>query len=55
MNKFAEVSEFELDNNKEYKVETIQDSVISAKEANRHLSGLYYLVTWKNYLEEENT
>ena len=45
---------FELGNNKEYKVEAIQDSVIYAKEADRHLPRLYYLVIWKGYPEEEN-
>ena len=44
----------EIDGEK-YKVETIQDSVVYAKKADRHLPGLYYLVAWKSYLEEENT
>ena len=46
---------FEPDDNKEYKVEAIQDSAVYAKEVNRHLSKLYYLVAWKGYLQEENT
>ena len=33
----------------------IQDSAVYAKEANGHLPGLYYLVAWKGYPEEENT
>ena len=39
------VPEFEPgDDNKEYKVEAIQDSAVYAKEADGHLPGLYYLV-----------
>ena len=38
------VSEFKLGNNKEYKIEAIQDSAVYAKEADGHLPGLYYLV-----------
>ena len=37
--------EIDVNNNKKYKVKTIRDSVIYAKEAKRHLSGLYYLVS----------
>ena len=44
INKFAEVPKFEVGNNKKYKVEAMQDSAIYAKEADGHLSGLYYLV-----------
>ena len=40
---------------KEYEVEAIRDSAVYAKEADEHLPGLYYLVAWKGYLEEENT
>lgn len=36
------MSEFEIGNNKEYKVKAIQDNAIYAKEANKHLQGLYY-------------
>ena len=44
------------DNGGEYKVETIQDSAVYARESESgHLSGLYYLVSWKGYPEEENT
>ncbi len=48
----------ELDegNSKEYKVETICDSEIYAKEFDSgQIPGLYYLVSWKGYLEENNT
>ena len=55
MNKFAEMPEFESGNNKKYKVKAIQDNVIYAKEVNKDLPGLYYLVIWKGYLKEENT
>ena len=36
--------EFKLGDDKKYKVEAIQDSTVYAKEANRYLSELYYLV-----------
>ena len=36
--------EFEASDNKECKVEAIQDSAIYAKKTDEHLSGLYYLV-----------
>ena len=40
----------------EYKVEAIWDSAVYARESKSgHLPGLYYLVSWKGYLEEENT
>ena len=47
--------EFKPGDNKEYKVKAIRDSTVYAKEADRHLPGLYYLVVWKGYQEEENT
>ena len=43
------------DNDMEYKVEAIRDSAVYTKETDGHLSGLYYLVVWKGYPEEENT
>ena len=50
------VPEFESgDDDKKYELEAIRDSAVYAKEANRHLPGLYYLVVWKGYLKEENT
>ena len=49
------VPEFEPGDNKEYEVEAIRDSAVYAKEADGHLPGLYYLVAWKDYSEEENT
>lgn len=43
-------------NSKEYKVIAICDNEVYVKEFDgRHLSGLYYLVSWKGYLEEEIT
>ena len=47
--------EFNAGDNKEYKVEAIKDSAVYAKKAEGYLSGLYYLVSWKSYLEEEST
>ena len=50
--------EFEAGNNEsgEYKVEAIWDSAVYARESKLgHLPGLYYLVSWKQYPEEENT
>ena len=49
--------EFE-DNNEgeEYKVEAICDSAVYAKESESgQLPGLYYLISWKDFPEEENT
>ena len=46
---------FDAGDNKEYEVEAIKDSAIYAKEAERYLPGLYYLVFWKGYPEEEST
>ena len=47
--------EFDVGNNKEYEVKAIIDSAVYAKEAEGHLPGLYYLVSWKGYLEEKST
>ena len=44
------------DNSGEYEVEAIWDSAVYAKESESgQLPGLYYLVSWKGYPEEENT
>ena len=50
------VPKFELEpgDDKEYEVEAIRDSAVYAKEADGHLPGLYYLVAWKSYPEEES-
>lgn len=50
-----ELLEFEINNNKKYKVEAIQDSKVYTKKQDRYLPELYNLVVWKDYLEEENT
>ena len=47
--------EFNAGNNKKYEVEAIIDSAVNAKEAEGHLPSLYYLVSWKGYLEEKST
>ncbi len=47
--------EFETRDNKEYEVKAIIDSAVYGQQANDQMSGLYYLVSWKGYLEEENT
>ncbi len=40
----------------ESEVEAIHDSAMYARESDSgHLPGLYYLVSWKDYQEEENT
>ena len=38
------MSEFELGDNKEYKVEAIQDCTVYAKITDGHQPGLYYLI-----------
>ena len=44
------------DENGEYEVEAIWDSEVYARESESgHLPGLYHLVSWKRYPEEENT
>lgn len=39
---------------KEYEIETIYDSEVYNKELEDQLPGLYYLVFWEGYPEEEN-
>ncbi len=47
---------FESDGDgKKYEVEAICDSAVYARESEGHLPGIYYLVSWKGYPEEENT
>ena len=44
------------DESREYEVEAIWDSAVYVKESESgHLPGLFYLVSWKEYPEEENT
>ena len=48
--------EFDAGDNEEYEVETIWDSAVYARELESgNLAGLYYLVLWNGYPEEENT
>ncbi len=48
--------EFEAEDHKEYEVEAIIDSVVYGQQANNsQMPGLYYLISWKGYPEEENT
>ena len=48
--------DFEAGDNKKYEVGGIWDSVVYAMELEAgHLPGLYYLVNWKGYPEEEST
>ena len=48
--------EFEAKDNKKYEVETIINSVVYNQQANHdQMPGLYYLVLWKDYPEEEIT
>lgn len=42
-------------NGEENEVEGICDSAVYAGESEGHLLGLYYLILWKGYPEEENT
>ncbi len=42
-------------NGEEYEVEAIRDSAVYTRESEGYLPGLYYLVSWKGYPEEENT
>ena len=50
--------EFDIGDDKggEYEVEAMWDSAVYAsKSKSGHLLGPYYLVSWKGYIEEENT
>ena len=47
--------EFQAGDDKEYEVNGIWDSTVYARESAGQLPGLYYLVSWKGYPEEENT
>ncbi len=47
--------EFEARGNKKYGVEAIIESAVYGQQANDQMLGLYYLVLWKGYPEEENT
>ncbi len=47
--------EFEVEDNKKYKLEAIIDNVVSSKEVNNQMPGFYYLILWKGYPKEEST
>ena len=48
--------ELDVGDKGKYKVEAIRDSAVYARESeSSHLPGLYYLISWKEYPEEENT
>ncbi len=58
MDKTTSKLEFKNDGNgKKYEVEVICNSVVYVKEldSSHYLPGLYYLISWKSYPEEENT
>ncbi len=46
---------FETEDSKKYEIETIINSMAYSQQANDQMSGLYYFVLWKGYLEEKNT
>ena len=47
--------EFDAGDDKKYKIEAIKNSAVYTKEVEGHLTGLYYLVSWKSYPKEEST
>ncbi len=49
--------EFEAGGNNKYEVEAIIDSIVYGQQANdsNQIPNNYYLISWKGYLEEENT
>lgn len=47
--------EFEIGNNKEYKADAIQNSVVYARKSVRQVLRFYYLVLQKSYFKEKNT
>ncbi len=49
------VVEFKVRGNNKYEVEVIMDSKVYDQQTNDQIPGLYYLILWKGYLEEENT
>ena len=56
MDKKVTKLDFKAGNSEEYKIEAIWDNAVYPIELELgHLSGLYYLIVWKNYPKEENT
>lgn len=54
MDKTTSWIEFKNDNNKEYEVEAICNSKVYNNKSEGYLLGLYYLISWKGYPEEQN-
>ena len=57
MNKKVRKMEFDAGGNEsgDYEVEAIRDNAVYARESESgHVLGLYYLVSWKGYSDEEN-
>ena len=47
--------EFNINNNKKYKIEVIWNSILYAKElVSNNLLALFYLILWKKYLNKKN-
>ena len=46
---------FKASDDEKYELEGIRNSAVCVRESKDHLPGLYYLIFWKKYLEEENT
>lgn len=42
-------------NNREYKVQTIRDNRVYIRKSDHYALSLYYLISWKIYIEEKNT
>lgn len=45
--------EFNIGNNKKYKIETIIDNIFYTKITKNYLPIFYYLVFWKNYIKKK--
>lgn len=54
VNKFLEL-EFDVGEDKRYKVEAIKDSTVYNKTLKNQLLALYYLVSWKSYWKNESS
>ena len=54
INKFLSISEFEMGNNKECKIEVIWDNIVYTKKVDKYILELYYLLIWKDYPEKKN-
>lgn len=54
VNKKVTELKFKAGKSKEYKVKAIYNNGVYAKKTKVHLPGVYYLITWKDYLKDEN-